>query len=113
MSGYVEKIVSALLALPAPGGELTLNEVADAVGALPVSAQDIEVVFDALERAGRHVVAPAGGNGVEHLRRVLPAARRLRTELGRSPTILEIAAACGLPMDSVRHALALARVMGR
>jgi hypothetical protein len=67
----------------------------------------------ALESKGRRVVGPEGGGGEERLKKVVEAARTLGPELGRKPTLAEIAACAGLSPLEVRHALALLRVMQR
>jgi DNA-directed RNA polymerase sigma subunit (sigma70/sigma32) len=47
------------------------------------------------------------------LKTVVATARALSVELGRRPSVAEIAARSGLTEDDVRHALSLARVMQR
>jgi DNA-directed RNA polymerase specialized sigma subunit len=66
-----------------------------------------------LERRGRKIIAPEGGGGEERLRQVVATARTLVSELGRKPSVAEIAARSGLSADEVRQALALARVIQR
>ncbi|MEO7095799.1 MAG: sigma-70 domain-containing protein, partial [Polyangiales bacterium] len=66
-----------------------------------------------LETEGRQVVVPTGATGIASLKLVLPATRRLATELGRKPTIDEIASVSGLAASDVRRALLLAQVIGR
>jgi hypothetical protein len=105
----LDKIVKSLLALDV----ITLDAVGDALGAAAVSALEIEAIFAAIEAAGREVVAPPDGRGVERLRKVVAMAKVLRTELGRTPTRDEIAQRSGLRPEEVHHALELAKIMQR
>jgi hypothetical protein len=93
--------------------KVTLDEVGEAIGVVVVSTEDVDLLFGALEKAGRAVVGPEGQRGVGHLQRVLPAARALAASLGRPPTRAELAERTGLSEDEVKHALALGQVMGR
>ena len=106
------ELVEVLQAL-AGRTRVSLDELADAIGARAVSFDDIDALMRALEAAGTEVAAPMGGDGEARLRVVLPAARALRSELGRAPTVDEIAERTAIPRDRVRVALLLAQVMGR
>ena len=105
-------LVEVLEAL-AGRSEISLDDLADAIGARAVSFDDIDALMRVLEEKGARITSPQGGDGEDRLRIVLPAARALRAELGRAPTIDEIAARAGMPRDRVRVALLLAQVMGR
>jgi hypothetical protein len=105
----LHKVVKSLLALDV----ITLDAVGDALGTMAVTAPEIEEIFAALEASGREVVSPAGGQGVERVRKVVAMAKVLRTELGRTPTREEIAARSGLAPEEVHHALELAKIMQR
>jgi hypothetical protein len=107
------EVASRLLADSEASRTVSLDEMGDAIGVLPVSTEDVDALMTVLERAGRRIVGPEGARGVGNLRRVMPAARALRAKLGRAPTIAELAAETGIGTDDVRHALALGRVMGR
>ncbi len=109
----LEPVLARLLADSEGSRSVTLDEVGDAVGVVPVATDDVDALLAALERAGRAVVGPHGQRGVGNLQRVLPAARNLAASLGRPPTLAELAAETGLTEEDVRHALALGRVMGR
>ena len=67
----------------------------------------------ALEAAGRKRRRARGRRRRGRLKAVVAAARALGPELGRKPTVAEIAARSGLSADEVRHALALLKVMQR
>jgi hypothetical protein len=91
--------------------ELTLDAVAEAIGVLKVSAEEIGAVFDALEAAGRRVMdAPLGAR--ESLSRVLRAARELKQQ-GRAASPPDIAAHAGISLDSVHLALLFAQTLTR
>jgi hypothetical protein len=92
---------------------VSLDELAEAIGATSVSFDDVDALMAALERGGTRITAPRGGDAEAELRVVIPAARALRGELGRAPTVDEIAARASLPRDRVRLALLRAQVMGR
>ena len=109
----VRQVLEALVRASEATGEITLDEVGEAVGTMAIAPAEIEALLDALEARGRRVVAPQGGSGETHLRHVLHAARTLRAELGRTPTPDEIAARSGLSLVDVRRALALSQVMRR
>lgn len=110
---HLASILAALLASSEGAGEVTLDEIGEAVGVTAVSLEDVDALLVALEGAGRRVSGPQGARGVGNLRRVLPEARALAASLGRRPTLAELAARTGLSEEEVRHALALGRVMGR
>lgn len=106
----LREIVDDLLRRPTPS--LGLNEIAEAIGAIEISSDEIEAIFVELERAKRNVLeAPIGAR--DSLGRVLRSARALRSELGRAPNSSEIAAHAGLGVDSVRLALLYARTLQR
>ena len=104
------QVLSELLARP----ERThsLDGVADAIGTLLVTADEIGELLDALESAG-HSVAPVTTSARESLTVVLGGARKLKSDLGRNPTSLELAAHTGLSPDAVRLALLYARILQR
>ncbi len=102
----IDDIVRKLLTTH--GAEITLDQIGEAIGTRLVTPPQIEQIIDTLEKKGRRVITPAGGEGESHLKRVLAA----RRELGKS-TIAEIAAHTGLTDAEVRHALELAKIMQR
>lgn len=97
---------------PGPG-RVSLDDLAERLGARVVSYEEIDAVIGELERRGLVV----GDEGVPaastSLPEVLTSARRLRGELGRTPTVAEIAHASGLPTDAIRRALWAAAILGR
>ncbi len=109
----LESVVGALLVASERSREVTLDAIGEAIGVRAVSHDDVDAVLTALESRGRRVIAPEGGGGEEKLRTVVVTARDLTTELGRRPTIAEIAAKSGLAESEVRQALFLARVIQR
>jgi len=112
----VKRALDALLEATRDGEPIELDRVADALAEVTVGSAEVEAVLDALERAGRVVVAPTGGAGAggeSHLAGVVAAARTLRAELGRPPTRAEVAARSGLTATQVDTALLLVRIMQR
>ena len=112
MRDRLRQIRDQLLALSRDRGEVSLDDIGDALGTEAVTAAEITELVDALE-ARLRVVASAPGSAVADLRVVLPAARAFQNEHGRTPTTHEIAACTGLSASAVRAALLLARVMSR
>jgi len=121
-SALVSGIVASLLAesgsnaqlSPDAGGGpvITLDRVAEAIGAAAVTMPDIEAIFDCLEAAGRRVEAESKDPPAA-LKRVLSAVRSFSAVSGRRPTIPEIAQHAALSVGEVRFALLYARVLVR
>jgi AraC-like DNA-binding protein len=106
----LRRIVDQLLSRPTLA--LSLDEIAEAIGATELSSAEIEAIFIELESAERRVLeAPVSAK--ESLRRVLRSARSLREELRRAPTASEIAEHAGLSASSVRLALLFAKTLAR
>jgi len=112
---HLRPAVSALLDAFAPGDDIPLDAIGNAVGGLGIGVDDIELMFDVIEHQGRTIAKGTSevGAGTKRLNAVLDAGRRLRGKLGRTPTRAEIAAESKLTEDEVQHALALAKVMQR
>jgi hypothetical protein len=106
----VPGIVSELLATH--GELISLDDVAEAIGAAAVTFEDIEAVFDALEAAGRRVESEPRDPPAA-LAKVLGAVRSFSAMSGRRPTLPEIAEHSGLSVGEVRFALLYARVLVR
>jgi hypothetical protein len=94
-------------------GPLTLDQIAEALGTLRVTADEIDALFSWLEARGREVGAPLARSSTELLRDVLGVARSLRQELGRTPHAREIAERASLSLDAVQRALFFARILQR
>src|SRR5882757_11575676 len=105
-------LVSTILArlLAQAGAALSLDAVADAIGAAAVTMQDIEAIFDGLEAAGRQVEAEPRDPPAA-LKQVLATVRSFSAVSGRRPTVPEIAQHSGLSIGEVRFALLYARVL--
>ncbi len=91
---------------------LTLDEVAEAIGELAISSDEIDELLAAVEAHASVDSAPPVG-ARDSLTRVLSSARVLKGELGRAPLPAEIAAHSGLSHESVRLALLYARTLSR
>lgn len=106
----VSRILEQLLATH--GSVVSLDDVAEAVGAAAVTFEDIEAVFDGLEAAGRRVDSEVKDPPAA-LARVLATARSFSAASGRRPTLPELAEHSGLSLGEVRFALLYARVLVR
>ncbi len=111
MAPGAREALDRLLAASGPGERVSIDAIADAVGAAAVSQLDIEEMFDALEAAGHEVWAPEQGEAMPLLRRVLGAARSLRVH--GVPSVEALAAESGCSVGEVRRALLLGRVLGK
>ena len=112
VSPAAQLILELLLTETTDSGVLSLDRVAEAIGAAAVTMQDIEAILDALEAAGRRVEAqPADPPAT--LAQVLKAVRSFSAVSGRRPTVPEIAQHTGLSVGEVRFALLYARVLTR
>lgn len=92
---------------------LPLDRVAEQVGAVLISSDEIDALFAWLEARGFTIGDPAAGPASSALPQVLAAARALRSELSRTPNAREIAARAGLSLDAVQQALLFARILQR
>lgn len=104
-------IAEKLLSLQVPA--LSLDHVAEAIGTLLVTPDEIGELFDTLEAAGRPVDDVKGPRAAELLRQVLNTARVLRQELGRAPQPREIAERSQLSLELVQRGLWFARILQR
>lgn len=111
---HLREALDRLLRESEDARRVDLDAIGDAIGTGAVDVAQIEAILDALEANGRTIVASSGGGtGIANLKRVIPAARALGSELGRPARVSEIAERAGMPDGDVRHALLLAKVMGR
>ena len=92
---------------------LSLDQVAEALGTLRVSTDEIDELFGWLEKNGRAIADPVGRGAAVLLGEVLAVARTLRAELGRPPQPREIAARSALSIEAVQRALWFARILQR
>jgi len=91
---------------------VSLDAVAEAIGAATVTFEDIEAVFDGLEAAGRRVESEPHDPPAA-LAKVLATVRSFSAATGRRPSLPEIAEHSGLSLSEVRFALLYARVLVR
>ncbi|WP_438023096.1 sigma-70 domain-containing protein [Sorangium sp. So ce233] len=105
MRPVIDDMIQELLTRHRPSGRVDLNDIAEVIDRRAVSYEEVEHIIDRLESEGLRVAEPLDPGDVEVLRAVLESARRLAAELGRRPTIGEIALACGHAPHAVRRAL--------
>jgi hypothetical protein len=110
--GIVSEIVASLLTGRPSAAPITLDEIAEAIGAAAVTMPEIEAIFDAVEAAGNPVVTEPK-NPPAALAKVLATVRSFSAISGRKPTLSEIAQHSGLSLGEVRFALLYARVLVR
>ncbi len=91
---------------------VSLSQVAEALGELAVSHEDIDWLIGELELRGLTVDIPSGVGSTEALRRVLLSARALRAA-GEHATLPKICEHSGLSREAALRGLALARVLQR
>jgi hypothetical protein len=109
----LQAIIDVLLLATEESHEVSLDTLGEAIGARAVSYVEIDEMLAVLESAGRRVVGATDLRGEEQLRTVVATAKVLSGELGRRPTINEIAERAGLSVAQVKHALLLTRIMQR
>ncbi len=105
MRPVIQSIVDDLHARHHRSGRVDLNDIAEVIGSRAVSYEEVDHIVDRLEALGLVVGEPLDATEVGVMRRVLGAARTLRSSLGRNPTIAEIAVSSGHPAHVVRRAL--------
>jgi len=108
----VSEIVGSLLTARTSQEPVSLDELAEAIGAAPVTMPEIEAIFDALEAAG-HAVEAEPKDPPAALAKVLATVRSFSAVSGRRPSVPEIAQHSGLSLGEVRFALLYARVLVR
>lgn len=106
-------IIDKLVAASESSRQVSLDALGQAIGVHAVSYAEVDAMISALEARNRRVEATTEGRGEEYLRLVVDAVRSLSRELGRRPSLAEIALRTRLSLDQVRHALLLARIMQR
>ncbi len=92
---------------------LSLDQVAEALGTLRVSTDEIDELLAWLDQQGRTIADPVGRGAAVLLGEVLAVARTLRAELGRAPQPREIAERSALSIEAVQRALWFARILQR
>lgn len=90
---------------------LSLDEIAEALGAIAIDSDEIDQLFAFLEARGVTVGDPTLGPASAALPKVLASARALRSELGRTPTVAQIAQHSGLDEAATRRALLFAQTL--
>jgi len=113
----LKRIVASLVNGTTEGDVIDLDAIGEAIGTRLVTQTEIDMILTAIESTGRRVesknppVKP--GEGEATLKKVLTAARSLRSNLGRPARVDELAEATGLSVEAVKHALELAKIIQR
>jgi hypothetical protein len=110
MRPELEAILQVLVAAhrghgPGPAPGVDLDAIADAVGTLAVSYEEVDALVEALEASGLRVGELPSDADIALVRQVLAAARGLTTELGHSPSLGALSARVGRHPIVVRSAL--------
>ena len=113
MRSELDAILQVLLAASEDSRVVTLDDLGLAIGTAAISADEIDRLMWHIEARDRRISSPEGGGGEARLKIVVLAARALEQELGRKPNLSEVASRADLPVELVRHALALAKVIAR
>lgn len=113
LSNELALIVEQLLRDSEATGQVSLDQIGDAIGVRAISYVEVDAVISALENAGRTIEAGEKPRGEEHLQIIVRSIRELSVELGRRPTQPELAERTGLTRAEISHALQLARIMQR
>ena len=111
-SALVSAIIASVLSSAGDRAVISLDEVAEGIGASAVTMQDIEAIFLGLESTGRTIEAERKDPPAA-LAQVLATVRSFSAVSGRRPTLSEIAKHSGLSVGEVRFALLYARVLVR
>jgi hypothetical protein len=109
----VEEIGDELLLRYKAAGRVHLDDIDAVIGTRAVSYDEVEYLITRLEGEGLRVGEPLDERDVGVMRAVLASARALRGELGRPPTVEEVATASGQALHVVRRALEDARGAAR
>lgn len=108
MTSLVVSVVEQLRG--AHGASVPLDALGDAC--ILLSNEQVEEVVAMLERAGV-TIEHETASGASILMKIVPAARALRTELGRKPTVAELAARADVTTSHAMRGLLYIRVLSR
>jgi hypothetical protein len=105
MRDALRDFIEQLVARHGTTERVDLNDIAEVIGRAAVSYDEVDQIIAELEARGCAVGGPPSPRELVLLGDVLTAARRLSGELGRQPTVAEIAAAIEQPSFVVRRAV--------
>lgn len=108
----IAEIIEELMTRQQTTDRVDLNDIAEVIGTRAVSYDDVERIIVELESRGCLVGGDPSVKELELMQTVVVAARRLSDELGRRPTVDELAARLAVPTFVVRRALENATSMG-
>jgi len=90
-------------------GRVDLDDLDEIIGDRAISYEQVDDLITRLESLGLRVGDELAGRDVDLIQRVVGAAARLQSDLGRPPRIEEIAREEGIPHYAVRRSLEQAR----
>ena len=113
MRSLIAEIIEELMARQQTTDRVDLNDIAEVIGTRAVSYDDVERIIDGLQERGCLVGGDPSVKEFELMQTVVVAARALSGELGRRPTVDELAEHLGMATSVVRRALENATSMGK
>ena len=105
MRPMIQQVIEQLVDRHASTSRVDLNDIAEVIGDRGVSYEEVEHIISQLGDRGCEVGGPPTARELSLLQQVLVAARKLRAELGRAPTVEEIAQVSKLQRFVVMRAL--------
>jgi len=109
----IATFIDALVERHAATDRVDLNDIAEVIGTSAVSYDEVEHIITELERRGCTVAGEPSPRELALMHDVVSAARKLAGELGRRPTVDELADHLSQPAFVVRRALENASGLGR
>jgi hypothetical protein len=109
----IVEVIDELVARHGTTTRIDLNDIAEAIGDRAISYDEVDLVINELQGRGCAVGGEPTPREMMLLGDVLKAARALRTELGRPPSVEEIAGAISQPTFVVRRAIENGGALGR
>ena len=113
MRSLIGQIIDELMARQAMTERVDLNDIAEVIGTRAVSYDEVEHIISELERRGCLVGGDPTLEELQVMQDVVTTARALADELGRRPTVDEIAERLATPTFVVRRALENATSLGQ
>ena len=113
MRPFIAEIIESLVVRHGIATRVDLNDIAEVIGGRAVSYDEVDLIITTLQQRGCQVGGEPSVREMALLGEVLQAARRLREQLERQPSVDEIAAAIEQPTFVVRRAVESGGALGR